>query len=145
MDAGDNPQGASRSRPLSSWKRFRQAQSTACGLALATYARESGLSDCHVLRQDFSPMEHGQQSSHGRRAFHTIVFPHIHGVAIISQAYNLFTLCATGGFKFWRILKFLEIVFIRAVIDVHFGLKVITAFLTGFPIARVSFIEMVTT
>lgn len=103
-------------------------------------------------RVDFSKLprteaglqEHGQQSSHGRRATHAIVFPHIHGVTIISQTYNLFAFRATSRLEFWRVLKFLEIIFVRAVIDVHFGLKVIAAFFTGFPVARVSFIEMVT-
>ena len=47
MDAGDNPQGASRSRPLSSWKRFRQAQSIAVGLT-----NESVSTDFHELRKE---------------------------------------------------------------------------------------------
>jgi len=62
----------------------------------------------------------------------------------MSETYNLFTLRATSRFKFWWILKFLEIVFICAVINVHLGFKFIAAFFAGFPIAGMSFVEMMT-
>jgi len=48
--SGADPQGASRSRLLSAWKPFRQAQCTAFGLDT-----ESNLFDFHELRRDFSP------------------------------------------------------------------------------------------
>jgi len=86
----------------------------------------------------------GKKSPHGCRAIHAIIFPHIHRVPVIAQADDLFALRATRRFEFWRVLEFFEIVFIRTIIHVHFGLKVFAAFFAGFPIANMPFIEMVT-
>jgi hypothetical protein len=98
------------------------------------------LSDFHELWQDFSPTH----SPQGCRAFHAIILPHVHRVSVISKADNLFALCATRGFKFWRVLQFFKVVFIRAIIDVYFRLKIVAAFLARFPIARMPLNMMVT-
>jgi len=46
--SGADPQGATQSRLLSTWKPLRQAQCGACGLMA-----ESALADFHELRQGF--------------------------------------------------------------------------------------------
>ena len=46
--SGANPQGATQSRLLSTWRPLRQAQCGACGLMA-----ESALADFHELRQGF--------------------------------------------------------------------------------------------
>ena len=60
----------------------------------------------------------------------------------MSEVDYFFTCGAARWLEFGRVFKFFEIVFVRAVIDIHLGLEAIAAFFAGFPVARVPFIEV---
>ena len=107
------------------------------------WRNESALADFHELRPDLVQRTKAPLPFYGGTV-HAKIFPHVHGVFVIAQVDDLLTFRATSRLELWRVLKFFEIIFVRAVIDVHFGLKVSAAFFTGFPVARMSFIKMVT-
>jgi hypothetical protein len=77
-------------------------------------------------------------------AIHAVILSQVHSVPIIAQIDHLFTLCATRRSELWRVRQFLKIIFIRAVVNINLGFKIITAFFAGFPIPGMSFVEMIT-
>jgi len=66
---------------------------------------------------------------------HAVIFPHFYGISVCAQIDHYLAFRASRWLELWRILKFFKVVFIRPVVDVHFDLEIIPAFLAGFPVA----------
>jgi hypothetical protein len=76
------------------------------------------------------------------RTIHAVIFSHVHRVSIIAQVDHFLAFRAAGGLKFGWIFKLLKIVFIRSIVNINLGFKIIAAFLAGFPITRMSLVEV---
>jgi hypothetical protein len=72
------------------------------------------------------------------------MFSHVHGVSIVAQVDDFLAFRAAGGLEFGWIFKLLKIVFICSIVNIHLGFKIIAAFPAGFPITRMSLVEVVT-
>ena len=77
-----------------------------------------------------------------RGTFHAVIITYVHGVTIRTKVDYLLAFRTSCRFEFGRIFQFLKVVFIRPIIDIHFSLEAIPAFLAGLPIARMPFVEM---
>ena len=75
-------------------------------------------------------------------AIQTVIFAPAHGIATLAQVQDFPTFRTTRWLESWRIFELFEVILVRPIVDIHFGLEVIPAFLAGLPVAGMSFVEV---